>query len=312
MQGKTYLVAALGLGLALGGAFGISRWHQHALEAERQRLSVPVLVALRGLNQGEELGPFDFRMSAWPADALPEGAIMDAAGIEGRVLSASLQAGEPILLGKLAAVGALTGLVQRISPGHRAVSLKVTDASAVNGFIQPGHRVDVIAYLPGSAAPGLAGLAAQNPALTRSLIDDVVVLAVDREAQADQGRPKASSVLTLEIKAADLERFEHARQTGSISLALRADGDKTPLVSSGQTSASLWSSASRVKPGANPIPAVQQRPAMTQQEAPVPVASPVSAAPLVPAASPVPVASPEPLRCVALIEGLKLSKECSP
>jgi Flp pilus assembly protein CpaB len=152
----------------------------------------------------------------------------------------------------------------------------------------------VIAYLPGSAAPGLAGLAAQNPALTRSLIEDFSVLAVDREAQAEQGRPKSSSVLTLEIKAADLERFEHARQTGSISLALRADGDKTPLDSKGQTSASLWSNASKLKPVFNPSPAAPQRPTMTQQ------------------APHDPGTSSEPLQCVSLIEGLKLSKECLP
>jgi Flp pilus assembly protein CpaB len=64
-------------------------------------------------------------------------------------------------------------------------------------------------------------LSAQHPALTRGLIEDVLVIAVDREAQTDQGRPKSTLELTLEIKAADVERFEHARQLGAISLALR-------------------------------------------------------------------------------------------
>lgn len=309
MQGKTYLVGALGLCLALGGAFGLSHWHHQALEAERLRSSIPVLVALRGLNQGEALGPLDFRMSAWPADALPEGAIVDAAGIEGRVLTASLQRGEPILLGKLAPVGALTGLVQRISLGHRAVSLKVTDASAVNGFIQPGHRVDVIAYLPGSASAGLAGLSAQHPALTRGLIEDVLVIAVDREAQTDQGRPKSTSVLTLEIKAADVERFEHARQLGAISLALRPDGDNTPIPSSGQTSASLWSRSSTTSSIGNTAKVVALRPSIPRHEA-APGGQTANARN--DDAPPVPSLKIAASHCVEIIEGLKASRECLP
>jgi pilus assembly protein CpaB len=305
MQGKALWVGALGLCLALGGAFGMSRWHQHALEVERQRSSTPVLVALRGLNQGEALGPFDFRMSAWPSDALPEGAMLDPAGLEGRVLNASLQAGEPILLSKLAPVGAATGLVQRISLGHRAISLKVSEATGVNGFVQPGHRVDVIAYLPGSASAGLAGLSTHSPAKTRSLIQDVLVLAVDREGQSDQGRPKASSIVTLEIKAEDQERFEHARQLGAVSLSLRADGDRQMLQSLGQNSASLWANERRSKSplhhdDAKRPGAYEKATSVAQFLKPDQIAKPASPA------------KPDPQSCVEVIEGLKLSQECLP
>ena len=307
MQGKAFWVGALGLCLALGGAFGMSSWHQYALDAERQRSSTPVLVALRALNQGEALGPFDFRMSAWPSDALPEGAVLDSAGVEGRVLNASLQAGEPILLGKLAPVGAATGLVQRISLGHRAISLKVSEASGVNGFVQPGHRVDVIAYLPGSASAGLAGLSAHSPAKTRSLIQDVLVLAVDREAQSDQGRPRASSVVTLEIKAEDQERFEHARQLGAMSLSLRADGDSHLLQSSGQSSASLWSNDQLSKKSSRtdttkPLGAFEKATAAERFSK--------SASP--PQAQPLERREPATQSCVEVIEGLRLHKECLP
>lgn len=307
MQGKAFWVGALGLCLALGGAFGMSRWHQHALEAERQRSSTPVLVALRGLNQGEALGPFDFRMSAWPSDALPEGAVLDPAGVEGRVLNASLQAGEPILLGKLAPVGAATGLVQRISLGHRAISLKVSEASGVNGFVQPGHRVDVIAYLPGSASAGLAGLSTHSPAKTRSLIQDVLVLAVDREAQNDQGRPRASSIVTLEIKAEDQERFEHARQLGAMSLSLRADGDSRLLQSSGQSSASLWANDKPSK-SASRLDAAKHPGAFEKTTRAAWVSKPASPA----QAQPFERREPAPQSCVEVIEGLKLRQECLP
>jgi len=289
MQGKAAMVAgALGFVFVLGGAVGLNHWHQRAIESERNRLSTPVLVALRGLNQGEAMGPLDFRMRDWPSESLPEGAITDQAGMEGRVLTASVQAGEPIVMSKLAPVGALTGLVQRISQGHRAISLKVTDASAVNGFIQPGHKVDIVAYLPGSAASGLSALGRQQAALTRTLIEDVLVMAVDREAQSENGRPKSSSVVTLELLASDIERLEHARQIGSVSLVLRADGDAGLEASRGQTSTSLWRPPARAreitKPKAPPEVQVATNAAHTAQ------------AP----------------HCIEVFEGLKPGKECLP
>lgn len=300
MQGRAYVVGTLGLVLVLGGAMGLSNWHRQAIESERQSLSTPVLVALRGLNQGEAMGPLDFRMRDWPSDALPEGAITDSAGIEGRVLSASVQAGEPILLSKLAAVGALTGLVQRIGAGHRAISLKVNDANAVNGFIQPGHRVDVIAYLPGTASPGLSALGRQNPALTRTLIEDVPVIAVDREAQGEQGRPKSSSVVTLEVRAADVERIEHARQVGSVSLVLRADGDNSQAASRGQTSATLWSNAAITQHKLTG----REAQALNQQTLQI---SEPSIATL-----PLEVIPKKVLPCIEVFDGLKQSRECLP
>lgn len=333
MQGKVLGVGALGLILVISGALGLNRWHQHRLEAERESANTPVLVALRGLNQGEALGPLDFRMRAWPSDAIPDGAITEPAGIEGRVLSASLQAGEPILLSKLAAVGALTGLVQRIAIGHRAISLKVNDANGVNGFIQPGHRVDLIAHLPASSAGSLANFARQGPAITRSLIDDVLVIAVDREAQTEQGRPKSSSVVTLEVKANDVERIEHTRQVGSISLALRADGDISASKTEGQTSASLWGKGSTPRSSQLVSPPVAPTQAQTvsvtvPDSVTVPNSATASVLSTVPILSTVPAKAPItepqttpsataqrvalPLRCIEVLDGLRQRKECLP
>ena len=241
-------LAAAGLALVLAGGIGLNHWLESRLQREREIHTTSVVVARHALDQGSAIGSLDWRKADWPSASVPEGAIVDASGLEGRVLSASLQAGEPIVVAKLAPVGAMTGLVQRLRPGHRALSVKVNEASGVNGFIQPGHRVDVIAHLPGVGASGIGALARSEEAISLTVLQDLLVLAVDREASPEQARPRQAAVITLEVAPQEAERLEHARSAGTISLILRADGDRDPWASRGQTRASLREGLDRSRP----------------------------------------------------------------
>jgi len=257
-------MAAAGLALLLGGGFGLQHWFETRLQREREISTTAIVVARHALDQGSALGGFDWRSVNWPSESVPEGAILEASGLEGRVLSASLQPGEPIVIGKLAPVGAMTGLVQRLRPGHRALSVKVNEASGVNGFIQPGHRVDVIAHLPGQGAPSLGALARNEEAVSFTVLQDLLVLAVDREASAEQAKPRQTAVVTLELAPQDAERLEHARNAGTVSLILRADGDRAPWSSRGETRASLREGLNRVHAGVVPHPRGASLPSTTR------------------------------------------------
>jgi len=286
---RSLSMAAAGLALLLAGGAGLQHWFEARLQQERATGTTTIIVARHALDQGSAIGGLDWRAVSWPAESVPEDAILDASGLEGRVLAASLQAGEPILMAKLAPVGAMTGLVQRLRPGHRALSVKVNEASGVNGFVQPGHRVDVIAHLPGVGAPGIGALARSEEAVSLTVLQDLAVLAVDREASTEQAKPRQTAVVTLAVTPLEAERLEHARSAGTISLVLRADGDHSPWTSRGQTRASLREAPTVVQ--AMPVPPQEARtppirtgPASAaQQRVPAAVQTVPAAVPTVPA-----------------------------
>jgi len=261
-------MAAAGLALLLGGGLGLQQWLESRLQREREISTTAIVVARHALDQGSALGGFDWRTVNWPSESVPEGAILEASGLEGRVLAASLQPGEPIVIGKLAPVGAMTGLVQRLRPGHRALSVKVNEASGVNGFIQPGHRVDVLAHLPGQGASSLGALARNEEAVSLTVLQDLLVLAVDRDASAEQAKPRQTAVVTLELTPQDAERLEHARNAGTVSLILRADGDHAPWSSRGETRASLRDGLNRVHDVVVPHPRSHSSPSATRPKQP--------------------------------------------
>lgn len=292
---RSLSMAAAGLALLLAGGAGLQHWFEARLQQERATGTTTIIVARHALDQGSAIGGLDWRAVSWPAESVPEDAILDASGLEGRVLAASLQAGEPILMAKLAPVGAMTGLVQRLRPGHRALSVKVNEASGVNGFVQPGHRVDVIAHLPGvgasgSGVSGSGALARSEEAVSLTVLQDLAVLAVDREASTEQAKPRQTAVVTLAVTPLEAERLEHARSAGTISLVLRADGDHSPWTSRGQTRASLREAPTVVQ--AMPVPPQEARtppirtgPASAaQQRVPAAVQTVPAGVPTVPAA----------------------------
>lgn len=125
-----------------------------------------------------------------------------------------ISAGEFILPGRLAAENAGSGLPAMIPPGMRAVSVRVTDASSVAGFVLPGTRVDVLmtGNPTGSSEPQ-----------TITVLRNVAVLAngqkLDRNLLA--GESQNSPVITLLVSPGDAAKLALAMNQGRIQLALR-------------------------------------------------------------------------------------------
>src|SRR3989304_1338856 len=87
----------------------------------------PVVIAAADLALGSELRREDLRVIAWPTDALPTGSFSDLQAIIGRGLVQAVAQNEAILPGKLAPVGAGSGLPPVIPEGMRALSVRVND-----------------------------------------------------------------------------------------------------------------------------------------------------------------------------------------
>jgi pilus assembly protein CpaB len=129
----------------------------------------------------------------------------------GRVTSMTIAPGVPITTSMLAPPGTEPGLRALIPPGMRAVSVSVTEETAVAGFILPGSRVDV------SAVPKY-----QGPA--KLILSDVEVGAVGQSMSrvSEDGKTvRMEKSVTLFLRPEEVQILHAYGGVGGIRLALR-------------------------------------------------------------------------------------------
>lgn len=101
---------------------------------------VDVITAVRDLTPGTVLTPADVVVSNWDSANVPEGALFETGGVDGRTLTGPVRAGELLtdvrLLGSRTATTAL-GTEARVVPVHLA------DAG-VSDLLREGDQVDVL------------------------------------------------------------------------------------------------------------------------------------------------------------------------
>jgi pilus assembly protein CpaB len=199
------LVLALLAGVAAVVLAG--RW----LTQQTTIASQPVVVASRDIELGQPLASNVLEVVAWPITAVPKGAFAEPKSLEGRVVTAALQRGEPILQNRLAAEGTKGGLSAVIPGGKRAITVKVNEVVGVAGFALPGNFVDVMVNTQDDG---------QKP-ISKIVLERILVLAVAQEASRDDTKPKVVSAVTLEVTPQQAERLDLARSVGNLSLVLR-------------------------------------------------------------------------------------------
>ena len=145
------------------------------------------------------------------------------AGGRKRVALMPIAVNEPILTGKISAVGAGASIAALLPDGMRAASVRINDVSGVAGFVQPNDSVDVLItrQLPNEA----------NSQVTDVLLQNVRVIAIDQEAKNADGTPKVAKTATLEVNPIDSQKLALAQQVGDLSLVLRKPGENNnPVV----------------------------------------------------------------------------------
>lgn len=184
-----------------------------------------VLVASGDIPAGEVLAPDKLRWEAWPepnlnAQFITRSARPDAMQeLSGTFVNNGFAAGEPIRDERLMAANANL-MSNKIEPGMRAASVKISAESAAGGFILPGDRVDVIHTV---TVPGPEGQPPRNE--SRIIISNVRVLAIDQVAVQTPEGTAVGKTATLELTPADTARIMGAEASGLLSLALRATTD---------------------------------------------------------------------------------------
>lgn len=205
---------------------------------------VEILVAMRDLKVGNELGEKDVKWQAWPETMLFDGAIIKTGdtlahkALEGR-LKERVASGQP--LHKKVMVDANKGnmLSASLREGYRAVGIKVPVETIAGGLIGPGDYVDVVMTYSLSRT-GNSTVARKYASET--ILENIRVLGIDTKSVAqdlsDDGKKKKGKsklTVTLEVTPEGAEQISLANEMGDIALALRSLGDSGAVAGDNRT-----------------------------------------------------------------------------
>lgn len=247
------LAAVIGLAAAL-----------YAANLASQRATIEsnkVAVATVDVGPGSKLNAQMISLVDWPSGSLPQGAIQDVKALEDRVVKVGVVRGEAILEAKLAPVGTKGGLSAVIAEGKRAMTVRVNDVVGVAGFALPGNYVDVMVNARRDDNGG------EGRQISKTVLENVLVLAIAQEANRDDTKPKVVSAVTLELSLEDSEKLDLARSIGNLSLVLRNQVDKKTVATAGITKHQLFSDEAPVKVATNIKPVVSAKPVRSKQGA---------------------------------------------
>lgn len=275
---RALLMMALAIVFGLTAVALASRW----LLRQTPGASNKIVVAATDVSLGQRLTPEMLKQLDWPADSLPRGALKDSGKLVGRVLKNSVLRDEPLSEAKLAPAGTLGGLSALIAEGKRAITVRVNDVVGVAGFALPGNFVDII-----------VNTQANDRAISKIVLERILVLAVAQEVGRDETKPRVVNAVTLEVTPGQAENLDLARSVGTLSLVLRNQVDPRPGTTDGATKGTLL--------GAHEAP-VAPPPAMS----PAASAAPVAARHRVQVAT----SAPRARSCIGVIAGVQRSQEC--
>jgi pilus assembly protein CpaB len=197
--------------------------------------TVDILVAKSDIEIGKRISPADVAWQAWPTNANTGSFIRRnqhpnaIEGLSGSIVRAPFVAGEPIRQAKLVQAKGSGYMAAILPSGMRAVSIGVSPESGASGFILPNDHVDIVLTHRDRAAEKATGTQAYT---SQTILSDVRVLAIDQNVTEKNGQKVVvGKTATLELTPKQVETIELARQTGSLSLALRSIvdiGKETP------------------------------------------------------------------------------------
>ncbi len=231
------------------------------LEKQSRPIVNQVLVANMNLNPGAAINGDTVSWREWPKDSLNENyiSVTDEEQKEEKFKSVVdsrvrriINAGEPVLSAKLFKSdmpGFMAGVVEE---GMRAMAISVSPLTGVAGFILPGDRVDILlvhdkarealqevnknrAALAQAQAQGQEGMVPgiiEEPrrieilrTATETILEDVLVLAVDQSTGPVEGQTIPAKTLLFELTPKQVQILTTAQTMGQLSVSLRNVGD---------------------------------------------------------------------------------------
>ncbi len=257
MAGRRYtFVFYVAVGIAALATFGVYRVLENT-KASSRIATRALVVAAKNLPEGTAIDRTSLSVREWPVATVPAGAFASTDSLIGRVTRVAVFEGEPLVPGRLAPSGTGPGIEVKITPGKRAMALRINDIAGVSNLVQPNSRVDVLVQIRNEAKEGRL--------VSKLFMENMRVLSVGTAVERDaEGKPIEAASVALEVTPAEAERLAIAASQGSIQLVLRGYGDpdsvKTSGANTGDVLSSLGHAPERVVERPAPRRVVQPRP----------------------------------------------------
>lgn len=192
--------------------------------------SVMVLVARGDLHAGQFVRAENLRWQAWPDDGVSQNYIVSTQNqIEdfvGAVVRSGIGDGEPITTARIVRPGDRGFLAAVLRPGMRAVTVTVTPASGVAGFVFPGDYVDLLVTftLRDPKQGSNDNSDTRDHRTSETVLTDIRVLALDQKADDQNKEVSVAKTATLEVTPKQAEIIAVVGDIGKVSLSLRSLG----------------------------------------------------------------------------------------
>jgi len=222
-------VAAGGGAALLAGRGGDEPPPAPVVAAQPKIETVDVLVAKDDIQLGQSINAQNMQWQMWPVAAASPvfvrksekpNAIDD---LTGAIARSPFAAGEPLRESKLIKANGSGYMAAVLDKGMRATSTEISPETGAGGFILPNDRVDVILSRRDREAERNG---AADTQVSETILSNIRVLAIDQTlGEKDGQKVVVGKTATLELTPGQVEVVTLARQTGTLSLALRSITD---------------------------------------------------------------------------------------
>ncbi len=217
------ILAAIGVALVIMFTRSfLTNAQQQAQTAQVTSARTPaaqILVAKRDLHVGTILKPEDVGWQAWPETGLSAAYYVikqdKLKSVHGKVVRAPITAGEPVTKTSIVEQGERGFLAAILTPGMRAVSIKLSPTAGIGGFVFPGDRVDII------LTHELKVSRSETHQVAETVFQNVRILAVDQKSEADD-KVKIAKTATIEVTPKMAEKVAMLSNIGTLTLSLRS------------------------------------------------------------------------------------------
>jgi len=259
----------------------VSAWGAYRVIADMRAssrvITRSVVVAAQDITEGASLTSDALALAELPIAAIPAGAFSETDSVVERVARVPIFKGEAIVPGRLAPIGTTPGIEVKISPGKRAMAVRIDDVTGLSGLMQPNSRVDVLVTLREESG--------NTGRISKLFMSNMRVLSVGSQVErAADGTSITAASAMLEVTPDEAERLAVAMREGSIQLVLRGYGDPDSIRTTGARPADVLRqlrSGSAFDTQASPSRVAAPR---SNRPKPLPVPEP----PAAPAAAPAP------------------------
>lgn len=224
MKGKAIIPLVLGLCVGLVAVKFLVDKIQNARGSQGDKKMMMIVRATQDIDSFKALTAEMIEVITVPDSKLvpPRDRVTTLEEAIGRVTAKAIPQFSPVLKSMLAEEGTPAGMVGRIPPGYRAVSVKIDEVTGVAYQINPGDWVDVIVVMDidtGNASR-------RRETIAEVILQHVQVLAMGQGIRPEKGSAiKPAKSATLLVEQADAPKLHLAATRGKVTLSMRGEDD---------------------------------------------------------------------------------------